>query len=284
VLKFELSGSAQPVYPPPRPPPGAFGQYVIGGTIPGGGMARVYKAQAQDGTLVAIKVPLPEYQDDEQFVARFMRERDIGIKLRGRPNIIYVFDPPPGQLAIVMEYAEGGSLRDWMRPGAQLPFSFIRGVAQQCCAGLACAHAEGVVHRDIKPENILFDRNSTVKIADFGIAHQMTRKTIVSGQVLGAPYYMSPEQAEGREDIDARSDIYSLAVVIYEMCAGQVPFTGEHFYAVLSKHRSEIPPPPGRLRRDIPKSMEQAILRGLEKSPAQRYARVEELAQAVCAT
>jgi serine/threonine-protein kinase len=241
-------------------------------------MATVYLAQNVDG-YVALKVPLPQFRNDPEFAERFQREVELGEQL-DHPNVVKVrrLTCDDGTPAMVMEYVDGGSLRKLIQPDSQIPFARVAGLVIQCCDGLGHAHQYGVVHRDVKPENILLTQEGTVKLADFGIARIRMRRSITFHKILGSPYYMSPEQAKGSPDIDARSDVYSLCVVIYELSTGQVPFTGNDPIQIMHKHVSDPPLSPARIRRDMSPLMEQGIMRGLAKDPNQRPATMAELA------
>jgi len=275
---FRFEGGAEPAAA--RPMAQALGSYELVNTIGTGGMATVYLGRAPNGALVALKVPLPQFANDSEFAARFQREIEIGQQL-DHPNIVKVYGViwDNAVPVMVMEYADGGSLRSWIQPDSNLPYGHLCGVIGQCCNALSAAHNKGVVHRDVKPENILFNSAGLVKITDFGIARLVARKTITAGRILGSPFYMSPEQAQGSPNLDARSDIYSLCVVAYELATGQPPFLGSNFVEVLNKHIREPPVSPAQIRRDMPPGIEQAIMRGLQKDPVQRFASAPELAQ-----
>jgi serine/threonine-protein kinase len=272
---FEAAGISAREVEPSRP---AVGSYQIINTIGTGGMATVYLAQSADGGYVAIKVPLPQFQNDREFAERFRREVELGEQL-DHPNVVRVRHVvgDDGALMMVMDYADGGSLRDLIQPNSRIPFDRVCDVARQCCAGLEHAHQHGIVHRDVKPENILLTRQGVVKLADFGIARIKTRTSITYNKILGSPYYMSPEQARGSKDLDGRSDLYSLCVVLYELSTGRVPFVGNDFLQIMSKHISEAPVSPARIRQDMPPAIEQAIMRGLEKNPDSRPASAAQL-------
>jgi serine/threonine-protein kinase len=151
-------------------------------------------------------------------------------------------------------------------------------IAKQACAGLVAAHELGVVHRDVKPHNIMLTPSSDVKIMDFGIVREKSESGMTqTGLIMGTPDYMSPEQAQGRGDLDHRSDIYSFGVVLYEMFTGALPFRGETPIAIAMKHIQEEPRPPREVKRDLPVELEKIIVRSMKKDPAARYQRMVEL-------
>jgi serine/threonine-protein kinase len=179
-----------------------------------------------------------------------------------------------------MEYVGNGSLRQRIRPRVGLALDEAVRIVGETCDALQYAHSQGIVHRDIKPENILFGERHEVKLADFGIAKLAGAMTVTQdGLLIGTPYYMSYEQAKGLP-VDARSDIYALGVVLYEMLTGCVPFTGDAL-TVVHKHLTEMPVPPSRLSSSIPPHVEQVVLKALEKDVNKRYANAEQMARAL---
>lgn len=248
-------------------------RYEIISQLGGGGMALVYKGR--DTLLnrqVTVKLLRPEYTCDEEFVTRFRREAQAVAKL-SHPNIVSVYDV--GQEGdthyIVMEYVEGKNLKEVIREEGILPVTRAVDIARQICEGLDHAHENGIVHRDIKPHNILVTPGSRVKVTDFGIARAVTSATVTqAGTIVGSVHYFSPEQAKG-EHTGARSDIYSVGVVLYEMITGQVPFQGDSPIGVALKHIQEQPPAPSTLNRNISPELEKVILRAMEKDITMRY-------------
>src|SRR5438874_1016761 len=217
---------------------------------------------------------------------RFLREIEIAARLQ-HPHILPLYDSgsAAGILYYVMPYVEGESLRDRLDREKQLPQDDALRIATEVAGALAYAHSHGIVHRDIKPENIMVSGGTAV-VADFGIAHAVTaagdaQHLTETGTIIGTPAYMSPEQATGSEDIDGRSDQYSLACVVYEMLVGEPPFTGPTAQAVLARHSLDMVSPPSIVRATIPDAVEEAILRGLSKVPADRYATTALFAEAL---
>jgi len=243
-----------------------------------GGAAEVYRALDRSrGIEVAVKV-LSERAEPEM-VARFVREARALERLQ-HPNIVGIYDAGEegDQRYIVMELVRGGSLRERLQ-GQPMPWRQAAEIVGQIAAALAQAHAHGVVHRDIKPGNILFDEEGQAKLTDFGLAHfsdvsAMTR----TGTVMGTVLYLSPEQAQGRP-VNARSDLYALGAVFYEMLAGRPPFVADSAVAVIYKHLNEEPEPLTAILEETPSAVERIVMRLLAKDPGRRYATAEDLAQ-----
>jgi serine/threonine protein kinase len=259
-----------------------LGKYQIVGEIGRGGMAVIYKAwQPSLGRYVALKVLSPFLQKDKDFIARFHREARAAAKLN-HPNIVNILDAgeAEGINYIAMEYIDGESLRDILARG-RLDATTAASIVAQIASALDYAHSQGVVHRDIKPSNILIDRRGRVVLTDFGIARAVGFSRLTqTGALVGTPEYMSPEQAEGLE-IDHRTDIYSLGVVLYNMLTGRVPFEGTTPQAVLYGHVHKRPTPPSQLNPRISRDVEAVVLRALAKNKARRYQRAGELASAL---
>ncbi len=249
-------------------------RYELISHIARGGMADVW--QAQDRALnrrVAVKVLHPQFSNDESFVKRFRREAQAAANL-SHPNIVSIFDWGQEGLTyfIVMELIDGRSLRDILRSeGALLPRRATE-IASEVASALAIAHQAGLVHRDVKPGNILITTDGTVKVTDFGIARAWddSQELTRTGAVIGTATYFSPEQAQG-ESADARSDIYSLGVVMYEMLVGAPPFRGDSPVAVAYQHVSSAVSPIRSISGDVPAALDAITMRALQKQPADRY-------------
>jgi beta-lactam-binding protein with PASTA domain/tRNA A-37 threonylcarbamoyl transferase component Bud32 len=231
------------------------------------------------GRTVAIKVLAPQYADDPNFVTRFRREAQAAARLSNQ-NLVSVFDTgsDDGVHYIVMEFVEGRTLAEFLAGGGRIMPERAIDIAMHVCVALEAAHAQGVIHRDIKPGNIMLNQRGDVKVSDFGIARVTTTAETVAqtAAVLGTASYLSPEQAQG-QTVDARSDIYSLGCVLYEMVTGRAPFLGDSPVAVASKHVLEQPIPPSRLNPDVTPDLDAVILRALAKNPANRYQSAEEM-------
>lgn len=247
-----------------------------------GGMAVVYKAyQESVGRFVAIKVLSPALANDPRFVERFRREALAVARLR-HPNIIQVFDAgrEGGHHYIIMELVEGGTLGDRMRQGLLSP-ALAAAILSPVADALDHAHRAGIIHRDIKPSNILFTKEGQPVLSDFGIARALqTSQLTTTGVFIGTPEYVSPESVEG-QSLDARSDVYSLGVVLYQMLTGRVPFSARTPTAVLYGHVYKTPPSPRSLNPGINLALEQAVLTALAKNPRDRYSSAGELARHV---
>ena len=249
-----------------------LGRYQIIEALGEGGMAQVYKAfQPGLERVVAIKV-LPEYyMRDERFLARFQREAQAIAQL-SHPNILPVYDfgSEDGVTYIVMQYVEGGTLKDLMDQAPS--YDRIGDLLGQVADALDYAHGQGVLHRDVKPGNILIERERRVLLSDFGLAKMVDSQEHITatGVGIGTPAYMSPEQGQG-EAVDARTDVYALGVIIYEMITGRVPFRAETPMAVIIKHVTAPLPLPRTINPAVPESVERVILKALAKSKEDRY-------------
>jgi eukaryotic-like serine/threonine-protein kinase len=267
----------QPVDQPPRV---YSGRYEVTHLVARGGMAQVYRAvDLQLDRPVALKVLFPELSVDRTFVERFRREAQAAANL-SHPNIVPVFDwgQDDGAYFIVMEYVDGRPLSAVLRDPEPLPPNQIAAVGAGVAAALSYAHRHGVIHRDVKPGNVLLTPDGDVKVTDFGIARAVNTEESLTqtGAVMGTAAYFSPEQAEGK-GVDARSDIYSLGVVLYEMAAGRPPFTGDSPVAVASKHVRDVPALPREVNPAVPLALEAVVMKAMAKNPDDRYANAEEL-------
>ena len=256
------------------------GRYELTHLIARGGMAQVYRAMdRQLDRPVALKVLFPELSIDRTFVERFRREAQAAANL-SHPNIVPVFDwgEDDGSYFIVMEYVEGRPLSAVLRDPQRLPPVQIATIGAGVAAALAFAHRHGVVHRDVKPGNVLITPDGDVKVTDFGIARAVNTEESLTqtGAVMGTAAYFSPEQAEGK-GVDARSDIYSLGVVLYEMAVGRPPFTGDSPVAVASKHVRDAPVLPREINPAVPVALEAIVMKAMCKNPDDRYGSAEEL-------
>jgi serine/threonine protein kinase/Tfp pilus assembly protein PilF/TolA-binding protein len=254
-------------------------RYQIIEEIGKGGMGRVYKVQdTRIKEKIALKLIKPEIAKDKKTIDRFNNELRLARKIRHK-NVCQMFDlgEEKGTQFITMEYVSGEDLRSSIRRFGQLPIGKSISIANQICEGLAEAHRQGVVHRDLKSNNIMIDNEGNVRIMDFGIARSLEAKGITgAGMMIGTPEYMSPEQVEGK-DVDQRSDIYSLGVILYEMVTGRVPFEGDTPFTIGMKHKGEMPQNPKELNTQISDDLNNVILRCLEKDKEKRCQSVGEV-------
>jgi serine/threonine protein kinase/Flp pilus assembly protein TadD len=249
------------------------GRYQIIEELGKGGMGRVYKVlDTKINEKIALKLIKPEVASDRETIERFSNELKLARKIRHK-NVCGMFDigEADGAHFITMEYVSGEDLKTMIRMSTGLTMGTVLSIGKQVCQGLAEAHSLGVVHRDLKPQNIMIDRGGNAKIMDFGIARSVREKGITgAGVMIGTPEYMSPEQTEAK-DVDRRSDIYSLGIILYEMATGRVPFEGETALSVAIKHKTEIPKDPKSLNPHIPDDLNRLILKCLEKDKDKRY-------------
>ena len=255
------------------------GRYQIIEELGRGGMGRVYKVLDQEvHARIALKLIRPEIAYDQATIERFRQELTTARAISHK-NICRMYDLGRDGTTyfLTMEYVSGQDLKSLIAQSGQLAVGTAISIAKQVCDGLAEAHRLGVVHRDLKPQNIQIDKGGQAKIMDFGIARSGVAKGITDrGMALGTPPYMSPEQAEAK-GVDARTDLYALGVILYEMLTGRVPFDGETPLAVAMKHKLETPRDPLELNASIPRDLSRLILTCLEKDPAQRYQSAKEV-------
>ncbi|MCW2277203.1 Stk1 family PASTA domain-containing Ser/Thr kinase [Heliophilum fasciatum] len=250
-------------------------RYEIQEHLGGGGMAHVYKAWDRKlERAVTVKILRDSLTTDEEFVRRFRREAQA-IACLSHPNIVNVYDVGrEGETDyIVMEYIHGPTLKEVIRRRAPLAPEEAIDLAKQICDALEHAHEQGIVHRDIKPHNILLTRNGRVKVTDFGIARSITQSTMtmtMERTIVGSVHYLSPEQAKG-VPVDAKSDIYALGVVLYELLSGRLPFEGDTPIAVALQQIQQTPPALTEVNPQVPAALQEIVLRALEKDPARRY-------------
>lgn len=242
-----------------------------------GGMSDVYKAKDHKlNRLVAVKILKQEFSENENFVSKFRVEAQSTAGLM-HPNIVNVYDvgDEDGVNYIVMELVDGITLKKYIEKKARLSVKEAVSIAIQVAMGLEAAHNNNIIHRDIKPQNIMISKDGKVKVTDFGIAKAATSNTITSN-VMGSVHYTSPEQARGGYS-DAKSDIYSLGITLFEMLTGRVPFNGDTTVAIAIKHIQEDLPSPADYNDDIPISVEKIVLKCCQKSPDRRYQSAAEL-------
>ncbi|MGD2134548.1 MAG: serine/threonine-protein kinase [Gemmatimonadales bacterium] len=264
----------------------AFGeQYAIEHPIGFGAMAVVFFGRSRENSReVAVKVLRPEL-GASLFAGLFHREiRTLGALNHSNILPMLACHDADNLLAYVMPYAPNGALRNRLAREGQLSLDQTLAVARQVAAALDYLHAQDVLHRDVKPENVVFDADGTALLCDFGLARVLQRATKdglkTSKILLGTPEYMSPEQVSGRsDDLTHHSDIYALACVVWEMLAGEPPFTGKSFRTVIAKHAQEPPPRIRVPRPDVPARVEAALLSALAKDPAERQASAQELVE-----
>jgi serine/threonine protein kinase len=255
-------------------------RYTLVGRLGGGGMADVWLADDNMlGRRVALKFLHERFAQDASFVERFRREAHAAAGLQ-HPNVVGVYDrgETDGRYWIAMEYVEGASLKDLIARGLTVGESVE--IVRQVLAGTKFAHERGIIHRDLKPQNVLVDREGRARVADFGIARAGASEITQTGSVLGTAQYLSPEQAQGHET-DARSDLYSIGVLLYECLTGRVPFEADSPVAVALKQISEPPRRPSELNPQIPPALDAVVLQALAKDPANRFQNADQFIAAL---
>jgi len=255
------------------------GRYQVLEELGKGGMGcvyRVYDTKIEEE--VALKLIKPEIAEDDKNIKRFSRELTTARKII-HPNIARLYEilEDQGTTFITMEYIPGEDLKKFLQRAAPLSTGKSLEIAKQICEGLVEAHKSGVIHRDLKPQNIMIDKNGNARIMDFGIARTLESAHLTEpNMIMGTPEYMPPEQAEGRE-ADARSDIYSMGIILYEMLTGRTPFKGDSAVAVLMKHKTEEPVPPSEINAAISEDLNNLILKCIQKDKDKRYQSAAEL-------
>ena len=254
-------------------------RYQIIEEIGTGGMGKVYKdLDTEIHEKIALKLLKPEISGDRKTIERFQYEMKLARKISHK-NVcrMYHLAKDKGKYYITMEYVHGDDLKSMIRMTRHLSIGAVLSIGKQICDGLEEAHSLGIVHRDLKPQNIMIDRGGNVKIMDFGIARSLREKGITdSGIMIGTPEYMSPEQTEAK-DIDLRTDIYSLGIILFEMATGKTPFEGDTALSIAMKHKGEVPQDPKELNPNIPDDLSWVIRKCLEKDKKDRFQSVDEL-------
>lgn len=259
------------------------GPYRIIEQLGRGGMATVYKAyHAKLDRYVALKVLHPAFLEDENFLARFQREARLVAKIE-HPNIVPIYDfaEHEGQPYLVMKFVEGETLKAYLNRG-RLSVEQIWDVVEAVGAGLGYAHEQGILHRDIKPSNVIVADDGQMYLADFGLARiaEMGESTLSGDMIMGTPQYISPEQAMGAKDLDDGTDIYSFAVILYEMVVGQVPFSADTPFSIIHDHIYSPLPLPKTVNPSVPDEVERVLLKALAKERGDRHESVGDLVKA----
>ncbi len=257
-----------------------IGPYRITEQLGQGGMATVYKAyHASLDRYVAMKVMHSAFNEDQSFIMRFQREARVVAKLEHAHIVpVYDFAEHEGRPYLVMKFIEGDTLKARLMQGP-LSADEITKVVNSVGSALGYAHQQGILHRDIKPSNVILANDGVMYLADFGLARiaQAGESTLSSDSIMGTPQYISPEQAMGKKDLDAGTDIYSFAVMLYEMVVGQVPFSADTPFSVIHDHIYTPLPMPRSINPKIPESVERVLLKALAKERKDRHASVEDL-------
>ncbi len=258
------------------------GRYKVLSRLGSGGMADVYLAEDQLlGRQLAVKVLHHHFAEDQEFVERFRREASSAAGL-SHPNIVAIFDRGEwdGTYYIAMEYVAGRSLKTVVREQGALDPATAIDIVTQILRAARFAHKRGVIHRDLKPHNVIIDEEGRARVTDFGIAKAGASDMTLTGSIMGTAQYLSPEQAQGYT-VSARSDLYAVGIVLYELLTGQVPFDGETAVAIAFKQVSAEPRPPSESRPGLPPALDAVVLRVLAKDPERRFADAEEFIAAL---
>lgn len=261
-----------------------IGDYKVIDRLGRGGMATVYKVKDKYGDIYALKVPHPHIFEDAEFKKRFLREAKH-IQSLNHPNIVRMFDYSIGRddstPFICLEFVDGVTLKSFMEKNPMLPMGVTLRIASQIASALGFAHSKGIIHRDIKPENIMVTKKNEIKIMDLGISRGADSTTLTSSSAtIGTPYYLAPEQVQSSM-VDARADLYSLGVIMYEMLTARLPFASENPVEIIMKKMAEAPPPPRRFNALIPGDIEKIVLKLMETDPAKRFQSARELLEAI---
>jgi serine/threonine protein kinase len=256
--------------------------YQIERLIARSGMASIYRAKdIRTGVPVALKIPHPEAEADPLLFDRFRREEEIGKKL-DHPSVMKVYgDEDKRSIYMVLEWVDGRLLRQVLVEQKKLPIERAIQITLNILDALEYIHTHGVVHRDLKPENIMVDPEDRIKLIDFGIAGAAGLRRLTFAkltQAMGTPDYISPEQVKSKRG-DARSDIYAMGVMLYEMLTGDVPFHGPNAFAIMNDRLLNNPVPPRELNPEISPQLQEIIYRALERNPANRYSSAREFAR-----
>jgi eukaryotic-like serine/threonine-protein kinase len=266
----------------PLHPGDQLDHYRIDSLVARSGMASIFRGiDLRNGRQVAIKIPHPEVESDPALFDRFLREEEIG-KLLDHPGVMKVFsDKDRSRVYMVMEWVDGRLLRKILDEQHKLPQERAVRLAVRILDALDYVHSRGVAHRDLKPENVMVDESDNIKLIDFGIAaHAKSRRLTFAklSQTMGTPDYISPEQVKGKRG-DARSDLYALGVILYEMLTGKVPFSGDNAFLIMNDRLLNNPVPPREIDPSITPELQEIIYRALEREPRRRYATAHDFAR-----
>lgn len=255
-------------------------EYKIIEAVGQGGFSHIFKASGPEGKLVILKFPDASLLGDPATYERFRRESEIGQKLDhpAIPRVLALGESPDG-IFLVLEFVEGKTLRSYIWDNAPLPIEDALSIAEQLADTLEYLHAHDVYHRDLKPENIIIGPDGKIHIIDFGSALLEGTRRVTWGlgsNALGTPDYMSPEQIQGKRG-DARTDIYALGIILYELLTGTVPFRGDNALSVMNQHLTASPTPPRKLQPTIPLGVEAIVLKAMRRNPDSRYQLASDL-------